>query len=768
MSSSNPSASNPVRLSPTSQGAGQLTSKATSPKEDFPDDFPVDFPIVALGASAGGLEALEQFFQAMPGDTGMGFVVIQHLDPDRKALMPELLQRLTSMKVGQAKDQTRISPNCVYVLPPNKEMSVLHGVLHLFEPTDDRGHRLPIDSFFISLARDRKDKAIGVILSGMGSDGTLGLRAIREHGGLTLAQAPDTAKFDSMPRSVIDANLADRVHSAAELPAALQTLVKHPGLLQASAKPGTTCPNIEKALVLLRDRSGHDFSAYKTNTIRRRIERRMLIHRIDTLDVYIRYLRENPAEVDLLFKELLIGVTSFFRDPEVWDRLKETLTPILQARAREGGTFRAWVAGCSTGEEAYTLAMIIREALDTPDGPRPMHLQIFASDLNKDAIGTARRGRFPAAAVQTLSPERRERFFQEEKAGFFRVRTEIRGDMLFSVHSLITDPPFTRLDLVTCRNVLIYLIPEMQGKLVPLFHYSLHPGGLLLLGNAESLGLHAHLLADVDGPLRLYRKLMSAYAPDLLDFPTRRHPHTLPDLSGDIPGIPMSQNLQTLAENLILQHYAPATVLVDELGNILHISGRTGHYLEPAAGKANWNLFPMAREGLRIDLHRCFTQAMAAPGLASAPGICLEEAGLQHFLDLGVERLTGPGPLKDMLIVLFRPVAAPKPRKTPRRGTKGAAAAQHLKELESELADAREALRNDQVEMQRYREDLRASMEELQSTNEELQSSNEELTTSKEEMQSLNEELQTVNAELQEKLDGRTGDEPETARKDTP
>lgn len=747
-----PPATTPVRLPSTVQGSGRTTSKPSPPENGF--------PIVALGASAGGLEALEQFFQAMPADTGMAFVVIQHLAPDRKALMPELLQRMTTMKVRQAKDQTRITPDRVYVLPPNKEMSVLHGVLHLFEPTDERGHRLPIDSFFSSLARDRGAKAIGIILSGMGSDGTLGLRAIREHGGLTLAQAPDTAKFDSMPRSVIDAGLADRVSAPSGLPAALQSLVKHPRPLPAPAEAGTPGPGIEKVLVLLRDRCGHDFSVYKTNTIRRRIERRMQIHRIDTLEIYLRYLRENTAELDLLFKELLIGVTSFFRDPEVWDRLKATLIPVLQARARDGTSFRAWVAGCSTGEEAYTLAMIIREALDTPDGPRPMNLQIFASDLNQDAIDTARRGHFPATAVQSLTPERRQRFFQEEKDGGFRIRTEIRGDLLFSVHSLITDPPFTRLDLVTCRNVLIYLTPEMQGRLVPLFHYSLRPGGLLLLGNAESLGLHAHLLADVDGPLRLYRKLLSAYAPDLIDFPTRRHPHTLPEFPGVSPEAPMSHNLQTLTETLILQHYAPATVLVDELGNILHISGRTGHYLEPAAGKANWNLFPMAREGLRTDLHRCFTQAMATPGLAAAPGICLEEAGMQHFVDLGVERLGGPGPLKDMLIVLFRPAAPPKVRKTTPRGTKGGAAAQRLRDVEAELADAREALRNDQVEMQRYREDLRASMEELQSTNEELQSSNEELTTSKEEMQSLNEELQTVNAELQEKLDGRSAPAP--------
>jgi len=726
------------------------------------------FLIVALGASAGGLDALEQFFQAMPADSGMAFVVLQHLDPDRKALMPELLQRVTSMNVRQVKDRTRVRPNAVYVLPPNKDMSVLHGVLHLFEPTAGRGLRLPIDSFFTSLARDQGDKAAAVVLSGMGSDGTRGLRAIREHGGLTLAQAPETAKFDSMPRSAISADLVDVVRSAPELPAILQTFLKHPGLIPTAPKSAAMGPGIEKALILLRDRTGHDFSAYKTNTIRRRIERRMLIHHIDSLDVYVRFLRENPGEVDLLFKELLIGVTQFFRDPPVWDLLKDTLTPLLQARVKAGGAFRVWVAGCSTGEEAYTMAMAIREALDTPEGPQPMKLQIFASDLDPDAVEKARKGRYPETSTKDLTPERLQRFFLREEDGSCRVRPEIREDILFSVHSLISDPPFTRLDLVSCRNVLIYLTSEMQAKLIPLFHYSLHPGGLLLLGSAESLGVHAHLLADVDGPLRLYRKLMSDYAPDILEFPTRRLMHTPPDFSGEHRRTPMRQNLQTLTENLILQHYAPATVLVDELGNILHISGRTGHYLEPAAGKANWNLFAMTREGLRTDLHRCFTKAMAQPGLATAPGLCVEDAGLHHFVDLSVERLAGPDSLAGMLIVLFRPTAPPKSRKAPSRAGKGGAAAEKLADLQGDLEAARKELRSDQEEMQRYREDLRATIEELQSTNEELQSSNEELTTSKEEMQSLNEELQTVNAELQDKLDERAGHSKNPPHKDIP
>lgn len=720
-------------------------------------------PIVAMGASAGGLEALEEFFENMPADSGMAFVVIQHLDPDRKALMPELLQRVTAMKVRLVRDRTRVRPNGIYILPPNKELSILNGVLHVFEPTDKRGHRFPINAFFTSLALDRGDKAMGLVLSGMGSDGTPGLRDIRAHGGLTLAQAPENAKFDSMPRSAIHADLVDVVRPVSQLPAALLAFLEHPGLLPGSHNTGALGSGMEKALLLLRDRTGHDFSVYKTNTIQRRIERRMRIHHLDAMEAYVRHLRDNPGEVDLLFKELLIGVTRFFRDPEAWERLKEALPPVLQAGA-ESGTFRAWIAGCSTGEEAYTAAIIIREALDELEGPRRIGLRIFAGDLDRDAVEKARRGRFPESISDDVSPERLERFFRKEENGDYRIHPEIRQSILFSVHNLVTDPPFTRLNLICCRNVLIYLTREMQEKLIPLFQYSLRPGGLLLLGSAESLGRHSHLLAEVDGAHRLHRKPASVDSPNFLDFPHRSLSHVPARLYGAPPSPPMRQNLQTLTENLILKTYAPATVLVDELGNILHISGRTGRYLEPAAGKANWNLFAMAREGLRTDLHRCFTKAMAQSGPVGTAGLCLREEDLQHYVDLKVEQLTEPPPLEGMLLILFSPALPPGPRKRtllPKR-RKDRHDDKRTAEQEADLEEARRDLRTAREEMQRYREELHSTIEELQSTNEELQSSNEELqssneelTTSREEMQSLNEELQTVNAELRGKLNQR-------------
>jgi two-component system CheB/CheR fusion protein len=746
MSPKNPPAVKPVHPSPVA-----TVPPVNTPAEDT-------FPVVALGASAGGLEALEKFFKSMAGDSGMAFVVIQHLDPDRKALMPALIQRDTAMKVQEAKDGARVRPNEVYILPPNKEMSVLHGVLHLFEPSAARGMRFPIDTFFHSLAQDRGHAAIGVILSGMGTDGTHGLREIRAHGGMTLAQDPGTAKYDSMPRSAIEAGLVDLVRPVEELPDALNAFLKHPVLRPSPSFPPD--PGIEKALVLLRDHTGHDFSSYKINTVRRRIERRMNIHHLDTLEAYVSLLRENPGEMDLLFKELLIGVTRFFRDPEIWERLKEDLSAEPTTRT-ESGTFRIWVAGCSTGEEAYTLAMVATEALEALDGARRAVLRIFASDLSVDAIRHARRGHYLENIAADVSPERLERFFRREEDGSYTVRSEIRERIVFSVHSLITDPPFTRMDVVCCRNVLIYLSPEAQHKIISLFHYSLTPGGLLLLGGAESLGTQEHLLATVDARSRMFRKPMAGFVPGLVDFPTGRSRVPFPEASDTCRRDPMRQNLQTLAENLILNRFSPATVLVDELGNILHVSGRTGRYLEPAAGKANWNLFAMAREEIRPQLDRCFTKAMAEPGLALMSGLSVEEDGSRQYLDLGVERLTGPEPLAGMLLVLFRrvtPATVPTPVSPGSHGDSAHSA--EREDLERVLEAAREELRIYREEMRRYREELRGANEELQSTNEELQSSNEELTSSKEEMNSLNEELLTVNAELQRKLDERSPESP--------
>lgn len=708
------------------------------------------FPIVGIGASAGGLEVLEQFLACVPAASGMAFVIVQHLDPTRKGLMAELLQRGTRMKVIQVKDRTRVLPDCVYVIPPNKDMSILHGVLHLFEPEAARGMRLPIDFFLRSLAQDQKQQSIGVILSGMGSDGTLGLREIKEKAGLTLAQDPATAKFDSMPRSVTEAGLADIVAPVEELPGRILAYLNRTPL---AVEPELTADDrtrnhLEKILILLRARTGHDFSFYKRNTLFRRIERRMGIHQIDKIAAYMRYLQENPQELDLLFKELLIGVTSFFRDPEAWQMLHDVTIPTLLS-GRSAGTVRAWVAGCSTGEEAYSLAIVFKEVMERLKPRKNLKLQIFASDLDRDAIDKARQGVFLENIAADVSPERLRRFFTKDERGY-RVRAEIREMVIFSVHSLIMDPPFTKLDVLSCRNLLIYLTPEIQKKLFPLFHYSLNPGAVLFLGSAETVGQFTDLFSTVSARSRLFQRTDSAVRPDPIEFPSSFAP-PLPAGSATRPPMKPCSSLQSLAEQLILTHYAPPTVLVNEQGNILHISGRTGRYLEPAAGKANWNIFAMAREGLRFELTNAFQKALRQQGPVTLRCSNIASHEPVEQVDITVEKLTESEPLRGMVIIVFHDIAVPAEAQK-QKGRK-ASGPHRLSELESELQKARAEVQRTRDEMQTSQEELRSTNEEMQSTNEEMQSANEELTTSKEEMQSLNEELQTVNAELQGKVD---------------
>ena len=579
----------------------------------------VSFPIVGIGASAGGLEALEQFLGRVPAGSGMAFVIVQHLDPTHKGIMAELLQRATGMKVIQVKDRTKVRPDCVYVIPPNKDMSLLHGVLHLLEPVAPRGLRLPIDFFLRSLAQDQQDHSIGVILSGMGSDGTLGLRAIKEKAGVVLVQEPATAKFDGMPRSAIDAGLADIVAPVTELPGKIIAYRQRTPLLVPSeaALADKTQSALEKAVILLRAHTGHDFSLYKRNTLQRRIERRMGIHQINKMAAYIRYLQENSQELDLLFKELLIGVTNFFRDPAAWEQLRTQAIPALLANRSPGQALRAWVPGCSTGEEAYSLAIVFKEAAEQAKPMGNFALQIFATDLDRDAIDKARQGLFPANIAADVSPARLTRFFAKEERGY-RVRKEIREMVIFAPQNLIMEPPFTKLDILSCRNLLIYLGPEVQKKLIPLFHYSLSPDGLLFLGSAETIGSFTDLFAPLSGKSRIYRRMDSSLRAEPIEFPSS---FNAPPPNGPVarPTAKPPLSLQSLADQLVLQRYSPPAVLVNDKGDIFYISGHTGKYLEPAAGKANWNIFAMAREGLRYELSGAFQKVVRQKGRCGAP-----------------------------------------------------------------------------------------------------------------------------------------------------
>jgi chemotaxis methyl-accepting protein methylase/uncharacterized protein YukE len=705
------------------------------------------FPIVGIGCSAGGLEALEKFLSHVPADAGIAFVIVQHLAPEHVSALPDLLQRHTTMPVVEATDGMLVHPDGVYVIPPNKDLSLLHGTLYLLDPVAPRGLRLPIDFFLRTLAEDRKEHAIGVILSGMGSDGVFGLRAIKEEGGLTLVQEPASAQADSMPRSAIAAGVADIVALPDAMPGRIADTLRHPShvLSNDPRAPADVLNALDKIIILLRERSGNDFSLYKANTLHRRIERRMAVHQIATIEAYVQHLRANPHEIDLLFKELLIGVTNFFRDPDVWENLRTEALPALLARYPSGTALRAWVPACSTGEEAYSLAMVFKETVALTQPVVRFTLQIYATDLDPDAIGTARKGLYPANIEADVTAERLARHFIAEAGGGYRVARDIREMVVFATQNIVADPPFTKLDILTCRNLLIYFGAALQKKLLPLFYFALNRGGLLLLGSAETIGKFGHLFAPINNKARIFQRLDQALAVNELEFPGKAMIST----PSAPPLLERAENLGQLTDQLIQQTWAPAAVLVNAEGDILYISGRTGKYLEPAAGKTNINIHAMAREGLREALTGVIHKALKDPQPVLLNGLRVGTNGGTQIVNVVAQAIDKPELLRGRVLIVFKDVPTPPPRRKP---SKSIAADAH-NALVQELQQTREALQVTHEEMQTTVEELKSSNEELQSTNEELQSTNEEMTTSKEELQSLNEELQTVNAELQSKVD---------------
>ncbi|OIO54189.1 MAG: chemotaxis protein CheB [Alphaproteobacteria bacterium CG_4_10_14_0_2_um_filter_63_37] len=690
------------------------------------------FAIVGIGASAGGLEALELFFAHLPADCGMAFVVVLHLDPTHKGMMPELLGRTTTMPVVQAKSRMRVLPNHVYVIPPNHDLSILHDTLHLLDPSAPRGLRLPIDFFLRTLAQDRSDLAVAIILSGMGSDGAQGVRVIKEMGGLVLVQDPTTAKFNGMPNSAVATGMVDVVAPIEALPRRLLDCMGHPSSLSPPSPPNIRGKSeaLDTIFILLRAHTGHDFSLYKQTTVLRRIERRMGVHQIDRIDQYLRFLRETPQELTLLFKELLIGVTSFFRDPQAWLDLQEQGLPLLLDQAPDGATLRGWVAGCSSGEEAYSLAIAFKEALARLQPPRHLSLQIFATDLDPDAIVQARQGLYPAHLVAHLGPERLNRFFVAE-GGEYRIAPVIREMVVFAQQNLIMDPPFTKLDILTCRNLLIYLGAPLQKRLLPLFHYCLNPGGLLFLGSAETLGGFEDRFDPLSPKSRLFRR--NRAPAEGVPFPSRLFPAMESPVESAPPSIPIP-NLQGEADQLILRRFAPAAVLVNGDGDILYVSGRTGKYLEPAAGKANWNLYAMAREGLRQELPLALSQALRDGSEVVVHGIGVHGEGGLQGIDLTITPLSEPGPLQGMAMVVFHDITLPSPSEA---GQPGRADTAQPRELKRALSQAHEEIRALRRAMQSDREELRSANEELQTVNAELQARVDELSWVNNDMKNL-------------------------------
>ncbi|WP_243312343.1 chemotaxis protein CheB [Fundidesulfovibrio agrisoli] len=731
-------------------------------------------PVVGIGASAGGLAAFEAFFSGMPTDKdpGMAFVLVQHLDPNHKSILTELIRRYTRMQVFEVEDGMRVQPNCAYIIPPNHDMAFLNGRLQLMEPAAPRGQRLPIDFFFRSLAQDQRERAIGIVLSGTGSDGSQGVRAIKGEGGMVMAQTPASTEYDGMPRSALATGLVDFELPPAEMPSQLIAYVVHafgrpPSVALAEPQAGDNA--LKKICILLRAQTGHDFSQYKPSTIRRRIERRMAVHQTETMGEYVKYLQQTPLEVEALFRDLLIGVTSFFRDPAAFAALEELVIPKLFADKPVGSTIRVWATGCSTGEEAYSIAILLKEHLENLK--QLYQVQLFATDIDSQAIATARAGLYPASIAVDVSPERLARFFTSESdGGAYRIHKSIRDMLVFSELDVIKDPPFSKLDLISCRNLLIYLSADLQKRLIPLFHYALNPGGFIFLGTSETVGEFSDLFATRDRKMKIFQRkedvrgaqrlAMGRYIPPLAPS------EPLATKTAEKMATPKKLPLRELTEQVLLQHSALVGALVDERGVILYLHGRSGLYLEPAPGEAGVNnILKMAREGLRRELTIALHKAAVSKEEVSFPGLRVKTNGDYTPTNLVVRPVTAGAGVK-LDEPLYAVILEASTLAGPRHGHGGPQSGNgkahdgctnpdtdaHIASLRQELRAKEEFLQTTNEELETSNEELKSSNEEMQSVNEELQSTNEELETSKEELQSVNEELATVNAELQTKV----------------
>jgi len=736
------------KTSPGEENSLKKVKQGKKPKEGIP------FPIVGIGASAGGLETLNAFFSIMPPDSNMAFVVIQHLSPQHKSIMASLVDKHTRMTVAQIEDGTKVEPNHVYLNPPGKNVAIFNRRLHLLEPVKTSTINMPVDFFFRSLSEDQAEKAIGIILSGTASDGTLGIKAIKGEGGMVMVQQPDTAKYDGMPKSAIETGLVDFILPVEKMPETLIHYAKHP-FLESLDKIKLTEPpvknQIQKIFALIRSKTGHDFSHYKPNTIARRIEGRLAVHQITALHDYILYLQKNPAEIEVLFKNLVIGVTSFFRDPEAYDVIAQKVLPELLSAKEPDTTIRFWVAGCSTGEEAYSLGMVLCETMDKMT--KHFNVQIFATDIDSAALDTARKGIYLESIGADVSSQRLNRFFLKEP-GVFKVKKELRDMVVFSIQNLVKDPPFSRLDLVSCRNLMIYMDSVLQKKIIPLFHYTLNPGGVLFLGTSESIGENTDLFGSLNSKWKLFER-KKGLAGAAIAYPAEiNYGIQQKAESDDKDKQPVISEIQTMVERAILDEYAPAGVLLNDKYEILHFVGKTDRYLAPPTGKPSFHILNMARPDLKHPLTTALHKAMREKTDAFCKNVRVACNGAFCKVDISVKQMTGKGLPPGFILVMFEDKTSIKAADQKKTGTlKVKKQDTALQSLEQELQSTREYLQATIEEMETSNEELKSANEELQSVNEELQSTNEELETSKEELQSTNEELATVNAELQNKVD---------------
>ena len=767
-------------MQPRTPKLASPSNKASKAKSaDKPD---TSFPVVAVGASAGGLEAYTALFRALPIDTGMAFVLIQHLDPKHRSLLAEILAKLTKMSVEEVKSGVRIHPNRVYVIPANASMSISAGVFTLTPRHSEAGAHLSINFFMRALAEERKSGAIGVILSGTGTDGTVGLENIKAEGGITFAQELSTAKFDGMPRSAIDSGCVDFILPPEGIAEELRRIQHHPyvrakaedvradggdteeGLKKQAEELNDTQapPSRDKAfhaiLGHLKDASGVDFALYRPNTIHRRALRRMMILKLDSLSSYDEYLQEHPDEALKLYDDVLIPVTSFFRDFEAFEALKEHVYPAIVKDKANKNSIRMWAPGCSTGEETYSLAMTLLEFLG--DQASSYQVQIFGTDLNEKGVQKARTGLYRESIAEEISPERLERFFIKTEDGY-RVSKAVRDMCVFARQNVADDPPFSQMNVVACRNLLIYIQPSLQKKIIPILHYALKPSGFLVLGGAESVSAFPELFSTVDKKNKIYgRKATQSrlhYDFSTSYFPTRINTDLATKSSPRFQGQMRSeQELHAEADQIVLRNHSPVGVIINSALEVTQFRGRTTPYLEPAPGRASLNVLKMARSGLALELKPLIAAAARKGIPVRKTGVLFGEDGHRRMLDLTVSPLgDGDSPDHRSYLVLFDDVTARGTvnNGTARQGEKGVLpkTGDESRRFKQELTDSQNALRSSIQSEESLREEFQSANEEILSANEELQSSNEELETSKEELQSTNEELNTVNAELRHK-----------------
>lgn len=745
-----------VRRSPDKSCTSPATTRSAHARSGQSE--PKRVPIVGIGASAGGLEAFTQLLGALPSDTGLAYVLVQHLDPKHQSMLAALLSHATTLPIQEARDGMRPEANHVYVIPPNTSLAILNGRLSLIPRTEERGQHLPVDFFFRSLAADQKSRAIGVILSGTASDGTEGMRAIKAEGGLTFSQDEKSAKYNGMPHSAIAAGVVDFVLPPQGIALELARFARHPYVAQPmAAQTEEVLPesgDLDKVFILLRLAKGADFSLYKPTTLKRRIARRMMMHKIESLAHYVRFLKQTPEEVEALYGDLLINVTSFFREPEVFEMLKKKVFPRLLKDRPALAPVRIWVPGCSTGEEAYSMAIALLESFGNKTASMPV--QVFGTDISEVAINKARAGIYPAGIAADMPAARLRRFFVKHEDGF-QISKVVRDLCVFARQDVTRDPPFSKLDIISCRNLLIYFGPVLQKRVIPIFHYALKPNGLLLLGSSETIGGFADLFTLADRRHKLYSRKAGAHRMEF-DLPYHGVSGEKPD-SGQVavPASAAGFDYQKEADRIVLGKYAPAGVVVNEQLDILQFRGHTGAYLEAASGAASLNLLKMAREGLMMDLRGAINDSKRRNRPARRTGVQVKYNGDFHEVDIEVIPLhPTPSSRTSCLLILFQNTAHHAEGKRP--STKNRAGAPKpakpiahdklVARLRQELTASKDYLQSVISEAERTNEELQSANEEILSSNEELQSTNEELHTAKEELQSTNEELTTVNDEL--------------------